>query len=275
MLARWCLRWAYRPPSHPHVDEPITTPHGVYAELSPPLITSGQPPAGGGHGGTVQLGRRTGSRPCGIWRWTRRWSPDQIPVTVAQPCTAPSRWMRPCRASKSAPATRTAPDHTGRTPRSPMRIAATGSSGSNQSPCSLRTKRPQAVAPSPSRKTSKSGSMPPVCYRPRGPGLGVRDIGGEPRTLLKPSAVKLGRRPVLPYSTEVQQRPLTYTDSCGQEQPKPAGPMTHLPGPPVVRDQEADRVMTEYPDESYDELVRLANLRPPGPGVDKLARNLR
>jgi len=24
--------------------------------------------------------------------------------------------------------------------------------------------------------------------------------------------------------------------------------------------------MTEYPDESYDELVRLANLRPPGPG---------
>jgi hypothetical protein len=33
--------------------------------------------------------------------------------------------------------------------------------------------------------------------------------------------------------------------------------------------------MTEYPDESYDELVRLANLRRPGPGVDKLARNLR
>jgi|HubBroStandDraft_4_1064222.scaffolds.fasta_scaffold266560_2 hypothetical protein len=33
--------------------------------------------------------------------------------------------------------------------------------------------------------------------------------------------------------------------------------------------------MTEYSDESYDELVRLANLRPPGPGVDKLARNLR
>ena len=32
---------------------------------------------------------------------------------------------------------------------------------------------------------------------------------------------------------------------------------------------------TEYPDESYDELVRLANLRPPGPGVDKPARNLR
>lgn len=31
--------------------------------------------------------------------------------------------------------------------------------------------------------------------------------------------------------------------------------------------------MTEYPDESYDELVRLANLRPPGPGVNKLARN--
>ena len=33
--------------------------------------------------------------------------------------------------------------------------------------------------------------------------------------------------------------------------------------------------MTEYSDESYDELVRLANLRPAGPGVDKLARNLR
>jgi hypothetical protein len=33
--------------------------------------------------------------------------------------------------------------------------------------------------------------------------------------------------------------------------------------------------MTEDPDESYDEPVRLANLRPPGPGVDKLARNLR
>ena len=38
------------------------------------------------------------------------------------------------------------------------------------------------------------------------------------------------------------------------------------PAAPLVRDQEADRVMTEYPDESYDELVRLANLRPPGPG---------
>jgi hypothetical protein len=47
------------------------------------------------------------------------------------------------------------------------------------------------------------------------------------------------------------------------------------PAAQLVRDQEADRVMTEYPDESYDELVRLANLRPPGPGVDKLARNLR
>jgi hypothetical protein len=57
--------------------------------------------------------------------------------------------------------------------------------------------------------------------------------------LLKPSAVKLGRRPVLPYSTEVQQRHLTYTGSCGQEQPKLAGPMTNLPGPPVVRDEEA------------------------------------
>ena len=29
------------------------------------------------------------------------------------------------------------------------------------------------------------------------------------------------------------------------------------------------------PDESYDEVVRLANLRPPDPGIDKLARNLR
>ena len=28
--------------------------------------------------------------------------------------------------------------------------------------------------------------------------------------------------------------------------------------------------MTEYPDESYDELVRLANLRPPGPGQTSL-----
>ena len=31
----------------------------------------------------------------------------------------------------------------------------------------------------------------------------------------------------------------------------------------------------EYPDESCDELVRLSNLRPPGLGADKLARNLR
>jgi hypothetical protein len=39
--------------------------------------------------------------------------------------------------------------------------------------------------------------------------------------------------------------------------------------------RQADRVMTEYPGESYDELVRLASLRPPGPGADQLARNLR
>ena len=39
MLARWCLRWAYRPPSHPHVDE-LITPQTVYPPIRP-LGTSG------------------------------------------------------------------------------------------------------------------------------------------------------------------------------------------------------------------------------------------
>jgi hypothetical protein len=77
------------------------------------------------------------------------------------------------------------------------------------------------------------------------------------------------------YSTEVQQRPRTAASSDDRQHTQLAGTTAKRPTAPLVRYQEADRVMTEYPDESYDELVRLANLRPPGPGVDKLARNLR
>jgi hypothetical protein len=77
------------------------------------------------------------------------------------------------------------------------------------------------------------------------------------------------------YSSKVQQRPLTVPSQHDRQHTEQAGTATKRPAAPLVRDQEADRVMTEYPDESYDELVRLANLRPPGPGVDKLARNLR
>ncbi len=80
---------------------------------------------------------------------------------VAQPSTAPPFSKRPATASKSAPATRTAPCHAALTRRSGPAGPATGNAGSNQSPRPSRTRRPVAAARSPSRTTSPSISIWP------------------------------------------------------------------------------------------------------------------
>jgi hypothetical protein len=106
----------------------------------------GQPPSGGGHGGVTQRACAAGSGTGVSCRSTRSCSPDQVPVTVAQPSTEPSFSKRAATASKSAPATRTAPFHTGLTRRSRPPGSAIGRVGWNQSPRSFRTRRPVAAA---------------------------------------------------------------------------------------------------------------------------------
>src|SRR6266851_1291799 len=108
-------------------------------------------------------------------RPTRSCSPDQIPVTVAQPSTEPSFSKRPATASKSAPATRTAPFHTALTRRSRPPGSAIGSAGWNQSPRSFLTRQPVAAARSPSRTTSPSTSIWPGNHAEPGAGRGVQN----------------------------------------------------------------------------------------------------
>ena len=117
---------------------------------------------------------------------------------------------------------------------------------------------------------------------------------GEPVPCTSPGRAM--RRAAGRYSSKVQQRPLTATSTSYHPRPALAGTADKRPAAPLVRDQEADRVMIdrdqlkitfdsggtvvqqarpEYPDELSDELVRLASLRPLRPRVGKLARSLR
>ncbi len=143
--------------------------------MLPRRPVAGQPSGGGGHGGVTH-------RACAADAWTgtscrstQSCSPDQIPVTLAQPSTRPSFSKRPATASKSAPATRTAPLHTGRTRRSRPPGAAIGRAGSNQSPRSFRTRRPVAAARSPSRTTSPSTSIWPGNHAEPDAGSGLQN----------------------------------------------------------------------------------------------------
>ena len=129
--------------------------------MSPWRSVAGQPPSGGGHGGVTHWACAAGARTGTSCRSARSCSPDQVPVTVAQPSTRPSFSKRAATAPKSAPATRTAPFHTGLTRRSGPSGPAIGRAGSNQSPRSFRTSRPVAAARTPSRTTSPSTSTWP------------------------------------------------------------------------------------------------------------------
>jgi len=137
------------------------SPRSQESSMSPRRSVSGQPSGGGGHGGVSHRACAVGAWTGASCRSTRSCSPDQVPVTVAQPSTRPSFSKRPTTASKSAPATRTAPLHTGLTWSSRPPGAAIGRAGSNQSPRSFRISRPVAATRSPSRTTRPSTSTWP------------------------------------------------------------------------------------------------------------------
>ena len=147
--------------------------------MSPRRSVAGQPPSGGGRGGVTLRACAAGSGTGASCRSTWSCSPDQVPVTALQPSTEPPFSKRAATASKSAPATRTAPFHTGLTRRPRPPDPAIGKAGWNQSPRSFPTRRPVAAARSPSRTTSPSTSVSPGNHAAPGVGVGVQNGGSR------------------------------------------------------------------------------------------------
>ena len=195
--------------------------------MSPWRSVAGQPPSGGGHGGVTHWACAAGARTGTSCRSARSCSPDQVPVTVAQPSTRPSFSKRAATAPKSAPATRTAPFHTGLTLRSGPSGPAIGRAGSNQSPRSFRTSRPVAAARTPSRTTSPSTSTWPGNHAGPEAGSGGQNV---PSDALRAQARAI-RWPPRSAATnaELDSAPVTEREAgwrTGQLNLPPAAPAT-------------------------------------------------